>query len=68
MEPDETKYDAHGFGDALVVGERHGLVQRDFHHLDELSFLWLTSACAHAVVVGHLGVKHGLLGSCYSYA
>lgn len=68
MEPDETKYDAHGFGYALVVGKRHGLVQRDFDHLDKLSLPWLTSSCAHTVVVGHLGVKHGLLGTCYTYA
>lgn len=68
MEPDETKYDAHGFGYALVVGKRHGLVQRDFDHLDKLSLPWLTSSCAHTVVVGHLGIKHGLLGTCYTYA
>lgn len=68
MEPDETKNDAHGFGYTLVVGKRHGLVQRDFDHLDELPLPWLTSTCAHAVVVGHLGVKHGLLGTRYTYA
>lgn len=68
MEPDETKNDAHGFGDSLVVSKRHGLVQRDFDHLNKLSLPGLTSACAHTVVVGHLGVKHGLLGACYTYA
>lgn len=68
MEPDETKNDAHGFGDALVVGKRHGLVQWDFDHLDKLSLPRLTSACANTVVVGHLGVKHGLLGAGYTYA
>lgn len=67
MEPDETKNDAHGFGYTLVVGERHGLVQRDFDHLDKLSLPRLTSAGAHTVVVRHLGVKHGLLGTCYTY-
>lgn len=68
MEPDEAKDDAHGFGYTLVVGERHGLVQRDLDHLDELALPRLTSACAHAVVVGHLGVKHGLLGARYADA
>lgn len=63
VEPDEAKNDAHGFGDALVVGERHGLVQRDFDHLDKLPLPGLTSARAHAVVVGDLGIKHGLLGA-----
>lgn len=66
MEPDETKNDAHGFGYTLVVGKRHGLVQRDFDHLDKLSLLWLTSTWADAVVIGHLSVKHGLLGTGYT--
>lgn len=63
VEPDEAKNDTHGFGDAFVVGERHGLVQRDFDHLDKLPLPGLTSARAHTVVVGNLGVKHGLLGA-----
>lgn len=67
MEPDETKNDAHGFGYTLVVSKRHGLVQRDFDHLDKLSLLWLTSTWADAVVIGHLSVKHGLLGTSYTY-
>lgn len=44
MEPDEAKNDAHGFGDTLIIGKCHGLVQRDFDHLDKLSLQWLTSA------------------------
>lgn len=68
MEPDETKNDAHGFGYTLVVGKRHGLVQRHLHHLDELALLRLAAARAHAVVVGHLGVEHGLLGARYAHA
>lgn len=68
MEPDEAKNDPHGFGDALVVGEGHGLVQRYLHHLDQLALARLASARAHAVVVGDLGVKHGLLGTCDAHA
>lgn len=63
MEPDEAKDDAHGFGDTIVVGERHGLVQRDFDHLDQLPLSRLATTCTHTGVVGHLSVKHGLLGS-----
>lgn len=68
VEPDEAKNDPHGFGYALVVGEGHGLVQRNFDHLDQLPLPRLTSARAHAVVVGDLGVKHGLLGTHEAYA
>lgn len=68
MEPDEAKNDAHGFGYTLVVGKRHGLVQRDFNHLNKLSLPGLTSTCADAVVIRHLSVKHGLLGTSYTYA
>lgn len=61
MEPDETKNEAQGFGYTFVVGKRHGLVQRDFDDLDEFPLARVASAGAHAVVVGNLGVKHGLL-------
>lgn len=68
MEPDETKNYAHGFGYTLVIGKRHGLVQRDFDHLDKLALPRLTSTCTHAVVIRHLGVKHRLLGARYTDA
>lgn len=68
VEPDEAKNDTHGFGDALVVGERHGLVQRDFDHLDKLPLPGLTSARAHTVVIGNLRVEHGLLSACHADA
>lgn len=68
MEPDEAKNNAHGFGYTLVVGKRHGLVQWHFNHLDKLSLPRLTSTWADAVVVRHLGVKHGLLGPSYAHA
>lgn len=63
VEPDEAKNDTHGFGNALVVGERHGLVQRNLDHFDKLPLSGLTSTRAHTVVIGNLGVKHGLLGA-----
>lgn len=68
VEPDEAKNDPHGFGYTLVVGEGHGLVQRDFDDLDQFPLARLASARAHAVVVGDFGVKHGLLGTRDSYA
>lgn len=68
MEPYEAKDDAHGFGNALVVGKGHGFVQGNFDHLNELALPRLTSARAHAIVVGYLGVKHGLLGPRDSHA
>lgn len=63
VEPDEAKNDAHCFGDALVEDEGHRFVQRDFDHLDQFSLLGFTSSLSYAMLVGHLGVKHGLLGS-----
>lgn len=68
MEPDETKNDAHGFGYTFVVGKRHGLVQRDFDDLDKLPLAGLASTGTHAVVVGHLRVKHCLLRTRYTHA
>lgn len=68
VEPDEAEDDAHGLGDALVIGKGHGLMEGHFDHFDHLPLLRQASALAHAVLVRHLGVEHGLLGSCHTFA
>lgn len=68
VEPDEAENDSHCFRDALIKGEGHGFVKGNFDHLDQFTFLRFTSSLSDTVLFGHLGIKHGLLGSSDSHS